>query len=266
MFEIGRVYNRRSEIHGPYGGQWQGGISTPRDRPFIFLFTGESGEQYGYRDGWDDNGVFLYTGEGQEGDMEFVRGNRAIRDHALDGKDIHLFQALGKSEGYRYIGRFVCSTWEFRRGMDLNGDERQVIVFHLVQSEDDDEPLAHASRPTSLDQLRHHALEAASDAGERNPREARRLYHERSAAVREYVIARAAGTCESCGQQAPFRRQDGTAYLEPHHTRRLSDGGPDHPRWVGAVCPNCHQEIHHGAVGGEKNRELQRHLGVLEEA
>jgi hypothetical protein len=58
VFEIGRVYNRRSEIHEPYGGQWQGGISTPRDWPFIFLFTGESGEQYGYEEGWDDNGVF----------------------------------------------------------------------------------------------------------------------------------------------------------------------------------------------------------------
>ncbi len=40
MFEVGRVYNRRLEIHEPYGGQRQGGISTPRDWPFIFLFTG----------------------------------------------------------------------------------------------------------------------------------------------------------------------------------------------------------------------------------
>ena len=269
MPEMGRVYNRRSEIHEPYGGQWQGGISTPRDWPFIFLFTGESGEQYGYKDGWDDNGVFLYTGEGQEGDMEFVRGNRAIRDHALEGKDIHLFQALGKGEGYRYLGRFVCSTWEFREGVDVNGDERRVIVFHLIQPEDDEE----ASEPTSptaslemLDRLQERARKAATEVRERTPREARRRYHERSAAVREYVLARAAGSCESCGRPAPFRRQDGTAYLEPNHTRRLSDGGPDHPRWVGAVCPNCHQEIHHGAEGNEKNTELQRHVGVLEEA
>jgi 5-methylcytosine-specific restriction protein A len=165
------------------------------------LFTGE---QYGYRDGWDDNGVFLYTGEGQEGDMEFVRGNRAIRDHALEGKDIHLFQAQGKGEGYRYLGRFACSTWEFRKGPDLYGDERRVIVFHLIQPEDEDEPIGPTSCLTSLDQLRHHALNAASDAGERNPREARRRYHERSAAVREYVLARAAGTCESCGNRHPF--------------------------------------------------------------
>jgi 5-methylcytosine-specific restriction enzyme A len=167
--------------------------------------------------------------------MEFVRGNRAIRDHALDGKDIHLFQALGQGERYRYLGRFACSTWEFRKGTDLNGDERRVIVFHLIPPEDEDEPIGRTSHLTSLDRLRHDALDAASDAGERDPREARRLYHARSAAVRDYVLARAAGTCESCGQRAPFLRQDGTAYLEPHHTRRVSDGGPDHPRWVGTV-------------------------------
>jgi 5-methylcytosine-specific restriction protein A len=89
-------------------------------------------------------------------------------------------------------------------------------------------------------------------------------YHRRSAAVRMYVLARADGTCESCNSPAPFCREDGTAYLEPHHTRRLSDGGPDHPRWVGAVCPNCHREIHHGAEGKEKNTRLQQDLAVPE--
>ena len=103
----------------------------------------------------DDNGVFLYTGEGQKGDMDFVPGNRAIRHHALDGKDIHLFQALGRGEGYRYLGRFACSTWELRKGTDLYRDERRVIVFRLIQPEDDDEPiglLPHAQhRSTNCD-------------------------------------------------------------------------------------------------------------------
>ena len=78
-FEVGQTYNRRQDIHDEFGGQQQGGISTPT-APFIFLFTGEMGEQYGYEDGWSD-GVFLYVGEGQRGDMEFVRGNKAIRGH-----------------------------------------------------------------------------------------------------------------------------------------------------------------------------------------
>ena len=111
MFEVGRIYNRREELHGRYGGQWRGGIATPARQPFIMLFTGESGEQYGYRDGWNENGVFLYTGEGQTGDMEFVRGNRAIRDHAQDGKVLQLFESLGKGLGCRYLGEFACASW-----------------------------------------------------------------------------------------------------------------------------------------------------------
>jgi 5-methylcytosine-specific restriction enzyme A len=108
-------------------------------------------------------------------------------------------------------------------------------------------------------------LDAASEAEERNPREARRLYHKRSAAVREYVLIRADGTCESCGNTAPFKREDGTPYLELHHIWRLSDYGPDHPKWVGAICPNCHQEMHYGENGVEKNRQLQQYVDGLEE-
>ena len=93
MFVRGHEYIR-SELHRVYGGQQQGGISTPRSSPYIFLFTGESGAQYGYVDEWEE-GVFLYTGEGQVGDMEFVRGNKAVRDHLSDGKDMHLFEEVG---------------------------------------------------------------------------------------------------------------------------------------------------------------------------
>ena len=83
-FEIGRIDNRRREIHDPFGGQAQGGISTPVDVSCIFIFTGEGREQYGYSDGWNEDGVYLYTGEGQVGDMQFVRGDKAIRDHLSD--------------------------------------------------------------------------------------------------------------------------------------------------------------------------------------
>ncbi len=53
MFEIGKIYNRRSDIHSKYGGQEQGGISTPAKFPYIFIFTGNNGEQYGYTDGYN---------------------------------------------------------------------------------------------------------------------------------------------------------------------------------------------------------------------
>src|SRR5664279_6099931 len=95
-FRRGATYARRNDIHAKYGGQQQGGISTPSGAPYIFLFTGDEGEAYGYTDGWasDGSGVFFYTGEGQEGDMDFRAGNHAVRDHAADGKDLLLFSTL----------------------------------------------------------------------------------------------------------------------------------------------------------------------------
>jgi len=73
----------------------------------LLLFTGHAGTQHGYDDGWAD-GVFCYFGEGQTGDMEFIRGNRAIRDHAAEGKDLLVFQMLGKGQGVRFLGAFLC--------------------------------------------------------------------------------------------------------------------------------------------------------------
>jgi 5-methylcytosine-specific restriction protein A len=46
--------------------------------------------------------------------------------------------------------------------------------------------------------------------------------------------------------------------------RRLADGGPDHPRWVTAICPACHREIHYGENGRIKIEELQGRIIVLE--
>ena len=56
---------KRTELHDHFGGSRQSGISTPADNDLIFIFTGETGEQYGYEDGWQGDGYFHYTGEGQ---------------------------------------------------------------------------------------------------------------------------------------------------------------------------------------------------------
>jgi 5-methylcytosine-specific restriction enzyme A len=99
-------------------------------------------------------------------------------------------------------------------------------------------------------------MQAATEAAAAAEVDAKKIVYQRSKAVRAYVLARANGSCESCHEPAPFARKDGTPYLEPHHTRRVSDGGPDHPRWVGGICPNCHTEIHFGKDGAAKNSAL----------
>jgi hypothetical protein len=87
-----QVY-KRSLIHDEYGGNRQSGISPSAINPFIFIFSGKSGVQYG----WLNKNVFSYTGEGQEGDMQFVKGNLALREHKERGKRVFLFEIEGNS-------------------------------------------------------------------------------------------------------------------------------------------------------------------------
>lgn len=61
------------------------------------------------------------------------------------------------------------------------------------------------------------------------------------------------------------RAGPGCRYLEPHHTRRLSDTGPDHPRWVIGLCPTCHRRVHYGADGVAYNDKLEAKLAMIEE-
>src|SRR5450631_3343670 len=133
LFVPGQVYRRR-DLHDRYGGQQQGGISTPSRHNIIFLFTGDAGQQHGYHDQWSADEIFLYTGEGQKGDMQYVSGNRAIRDHARDGKDLHLFKQDRKAY-VRYIGQMVCTGAHYENAPDTDDVLRKAIVFELTPIE-----------------------------------------------------------------------------------------------------------------------------------
>ncbi|HHA2888049.1 TPA: HNH endonuclease [Stenotrophomonas maltophilia] len=135
-FEVGALYNRQKQIHGVFGGQQQGGISTPKEHPLVIAFTGEAGASHGYHDFWDDDEVFHYFGEGQVGDMKYVAGNRAIGEHVKDGKTLVVFQMMGKGRPYRYLGRFMCQSSYVRPGTpDREGQPRSAIVFRLKSLE-----------------------------------------------------------------------------------------------------------------------------------
>jgi 5-methylcytosine-specific restriction protein A len=130
VFKIGKEYNRKADIHNKYSGQQQGGISTPKGSPFIFLFTSEIGERHGYKDEYRDDGMFWYTGEGQVGDMGMEGGNRAILDHAKNGKAILLFEYT-RTAHVRYIGTAECLGYHEETRPDREGDYRTALVFHL---------------------------------------------------------------------------------------------------------------------------------------
>lgn len=259
-YVIHQTYNRRADIHDAFGGQRQSGIVTPKGLPGIFLFTGHGGGAIGYRDAFQQDGSLRYTGQGQVGDMVMAAGNSALRDHALAGKDLLLFEQLGKGGSIRFLGLFTCAGWDLERQPDITGAERDAIVFSLVPIREtdleSDDLVAEPAPEVDIAVLRARAFAAAVPARTKHGGSAASVYA-RSRDVRNYVLARAGGACEGCHSPAPFATVSGRPYLEAHHIRRLSDGGPDDPRHVAGVCPNCHRRAHYAADRGAFNVMLQ---------
>lgn len=264
-FVEGRVYNRRQDIHARFRGQQQGGIITPAEKNFpIIIITGAEGGAHGYDDRQRPDGLFEYFGEGQIGNMEMARGNEAIRSHSEVGRDLLLFRK--ERDGLRFLGQFLFENFHIESAPDTTGQMRDAIVFELRPFESvaaaDDQAVNIAYGDQNLDELRRQAIDASSS----QPRRGERLasVFERSRVICAYVLARAGGTCECCGSPAPFKRGDGTPYLEAHHIRRLTDGGPDDPRTMIAVCPNCHRRAHSGEDRAELNDRMLQIVSVAE--
>lgn len=104
-FEIGEDYNRW-ELHDVFSGQRYSGIATPADYSIVFIYTGDSGETYGYDDEFLPDGTFMYTGEGAEGDMEMEGGNKAIHEHRQANESLHLFEDTDYPWIVSYVGEF----------------------------------------------------------------------------------------------------------------------------------------------------------------
>lgn len=263
-FELGRTYNRRKDIHARFDGQQQGGIITPTKHNLIIIITGDEGNQHGYTDAQRADGVFEYYGEGQIGNMVMKRGNKAVFEHAESGKDLLLFRKT--KEGLRFEGQFLVEGLLERQAPDTEGNMRDAFVFELrpldaIVEAVDEVPIA--PNITDLSTLRERALRAARSRSASSTTKTSTVF-ERSRAVRDYVLARASGKCEDCGYPAPFQTLSGAPFLEVHHIRRLSDGGPDDPRFMIGLCPNCHRRAHHGADAKIRNQEMLNFVKLLE--
>lgn len=123
-----QIYHRRNDIHAAYGGNWQSGIAPSSTYPYIFIFSGKSGKQHGYEDGWDNPNVFSYTGEGQSGDMSFTRGNLALRDHLQKGKRVFLFESVSKG-WVRFISEVELFDADYFETHDTEDKRRVGIKF-----------------------------------------------------------------------------------------------------------------------------------------
>lgn len=84
-----------------------------------------------------------------------------------------------------------------------------------------------------------------NDSERRDPVLVQGYERERSAVVRQMVMARSNGCCEWCGQPG-FKKHDGQIYLESHHVVPLYQDGDDSIENVIALCPNDHRMAHYG--------------------
>ncbi len=85
---------------------------------------------------------------------------------------------------------------------------------------------------------------------------------DRSPAVRERALLRAAGHCEWCGQPG-FVTAAGAVYLETHHVVPLAEDGPDHETNVIALCPEDHRRAHYAHDRDDLREALSARLLAL---
>jgi hypothetical protein len=120
---------KRTALQDEYGGNRQGGIATSAKYPYIFIFTKPTAHKlHGYADRWENDKVFSYTGEGQSGDMRFIKGNLALREHINRGKRVFLFEYV--QTGYvKFVSEMEVIDYDYFETHDTQGQLRLGIRF-----------------------------------------------------------------------------------------------------------------------------------------
>jgi hypothetical protein len=124
----------RAVLQAEYGGRTQGGIGPSRKTPNVLIFSDPvAGEPHGYYDGWQKDGCFHYTGEGQRGDQQLKSGNASILNHEAEGRALRVFE--GARGRVTYLDEFELDQSRPFYWTDApetgDGPTRQVVVFRL---------------------------------------------------------------------------------------------------------------------------------------
>ena len=133
---------------------------------------------------------------------------------------------FGKRKGVRFLCPYTCDSWDLREAPDSTGETRTAIVFHLFPMNVNRQQSLSVAQVLDqsgddFDELRRRAYLDGNSAPQRSEKDAKRSYVQRSRAVRDYALARAAGVCELCERPAPFQTSACAPFLEVHHIRRL---------------------------------------------
>ncbi|WP_105436392.1 HNH endonuclease [Neorhizobium tomejilense] len=266
--DVGRIFANRAAVKAEYGGDGVKGISKNDDKRLVIVVSDRELKNYGYRDAFMEDGSFRYYGQRARKSRKVLgpwnNNNPLVRDHVILGYELILFVKRGsqyRNEGaWRYNGHRMKKSW-------LKGEETRQVIFNLIPISDPPggsvESAADELLDLNLNDLREQAYKASKEIPGKTPSE--RKVFERSALIVAYALKRAQGDCEDCGCKPKFRsKRTGNPYLEVHHIDRMTDGGPDDPRRVAAICGDCHDWIHRGEGGDVKNAKLRVHIEAKE--
>jgi mutator protein MutT len=306
---IGSTY-AGEEICRLFGGQRGTRIRTPKAMPLVLLFAGRRyrvnqqhpgsggdccaspGEPFGCCDGvaangtpvvldpeegWNADGFYHFQGERQ---MHFVRGNRAVRDHARDGKLLLLFEeaSLGrqgasmKRRVWRFVGPMECAGHYFAPLRSA----KAAIVFLLAPVSSwspwqavlpgDSRRLSPVTGryPLAFLKSRPDAIAARAEKARHGHPSSAREWLASCLRIQGYVRDRSLGFCEMCGKPTPFANSRGEPCLEVHYMLRPYDSGVDPVHYLAACCLECHGRIHCGPDGRRHDEALARRVAMLE--
>ena len=94
----------------------------------------ENNDGFVYQDCWVDEGVYSYSGEGKKGDQKFEKGNLALKNAGITGKDIYLLVKFSTDEYYDK-GKFGLIDYRFEIEKDADGNPRKEIKF-IIRRDD----------------------------------------------------------------------------------------------------------------------------------
>ena len=257
--QIGEQFKDRTEIWTFFGGQWVQGVTNFEAEKIVNVFFDEDGP---YPDEIDqETGIVEYRGKGLTGEQKLTEGNKLLEDARITKTAVRFWYKPSK-------GVWIFRNWVtvFDRDNieeeDVSGNLAKRYLWYLVpvisdrkelwpieitqapvrQIPKDELHLIKNSKNLLLDYAKI-AKELEDKPTTMGPLSISRVPQpKRRKRAKNIVIARALGKCENdkCTGMPPDVKKDGTPLFQVDHIVQLSDGGPDRPDNMIALCPNCH--------------------------
>jgi len=221
----------RKWLNDTYGGSRVSGICPIKEKNMIFLFYNENENTF-----WDNEGKFRYLGEGLKGDMEFTRGNKAIRNHEMNGDHIYLFKKSAyNSNKYTFTGEVVYLNHEFISTSDIRGKQRLSIIFIFA----------------NVEKTFNTIIDNKSDKFSSTS-----VSKKRASTILK-VMLRADGKCEYCGKNVGKEKGNLGKNLFTYYLDKHLDGYVSSERTI-ALCKGCFDNV-------EKSENRERLIEEFDE-